>query len=306
MLIVSNISFSVLWRQKWEFFAELSNTIASAKLFGRSAEAAFYFSFAIFPLLFFLTSIFGIVLGTSSGLKLELFAYLGRLLPEAAFTVVRTTLEEIILSSTPGKITFGLVVTLWSASAGIDGIRHGLNSVFGLAETRPWWLTKLRSVVITFLMLVIAASAVAFVFYGLKIAQTTFGSVGITVDSPLILSFTRWLVLLILMLLAFEVIFNLVPNWGRFRWVWITPGSIAAIALWIVISVAFRFYLDRFDTYDRAYGSLGAVMLLVLWLYLLAVIVLMGGAINSVLEQMFGIDSVPKTGQNESSNEEIN
>lgn len=289
----ASISMLTFWRRGREFFAILRDKIGRAALFGRGAEAAFYFSFAIFPLLFFLTSIFGVILGTSGELRTELLGYLARLMPEAAFSVVRTTLEEIVVASTPGKITFGLVITLWSASAGIDGIRHGLNAVFGLTETRPWWLTKLRSIVITFLILVIAAAALAFVFYGLQIAKSAFVSVGIQVDSPLFLTFIRWIVLLFLMLLVLEVIFNLIPNWGRFRWVWITPGSLTAIALWIFISAAFRFYLDRFDTYDRAYGSLGTVMLLVLWLYLVAVIVLIGGAINSVLDQMSGRDCEP-------------
>lgn len=279
-------SIRLFGRRRREFLLSLYHTIGDAAIFGRGAEAAFYFSFSIFPLLFFLISIIGIALGTSDGLRTELFGYLGRLMPETAFSVVRSTLEEIIAASTPGKITFGLAVTLWSASAGIDGIRNGLNSVYGLCETRPWWRTKLRSIIITFLMLLIAAAAIAFVFYGLQITRSALASIGMPIDSPLVLTLIRWLALIVLMLFAFEVIFNLIPNWGRLRWVWLTPGSLAAIALWILVSAAFRFYLDRFDTYDRAYGSLGAVMLLVLWLYLMAVIVLIGGAINSVIEQM--------------------
>jgi membrane protein len=82
------------------------------------------------------------------------------------------------------------------------------------------------------------------------------------------------------------VIFNLLPDFKEFHWIWITPGSIVAILLWIILTTAFRTYLGYFNTYNRAYGSLGAVIILMLWLYLTASALMVGGAINAVLHQM--------------------
>jgi membrane protein len=86
------------------------------------------------------------------------------------------------------------------------------------------------------------------------------------------------------MLFACEVFYNLVPDFKRWRWLWITPGSIVAISLWLLLTGGFRLYLDYFNTYNRAYGSLGAVIILMLWLYLTGVALLVGGTINAVVD----------------------
>ncbi|MGE3468539.1 MAG: YihY/virulence factor BrkB family protein, partial [Pyrinomonadaceae bacterium] len=254
--------------------------------FSRAAQVAFYFSFAIFPLLFFLVSLFGLLIEASDGLKAELYQYLRQIMPFSVFDLVRKTIEEIADNSSGGKATLGLVITLWSASAGFDGIRSALNAVYKLKESRWWWKTKLQSLMLTLVVTLLIGVVLAIVFYGWQLLIYGLDRVGIEVTSPLILAGIQWIAILLVMLLVCEIIYNLLPNFKHFRWLWITPGSVVAILLWIIFTTAFRTYLGYFNSYNRAYGSLGAVMVMMLWLYLTASALMIGGAINSVLHEM--------------------
>ena len=116
--------------------------------------------------------------------------------------------------------------------------------------------------------------------------QLLLAAVGITVTSPWILITIQWISIILVLLVACEILFNIVPNFKRFRWNWITAGSLVSIILFLLLTSIFRVYLQYFNTYNRTYGSLGAVIILMLWLYLTALSVMIGGAINAVLHHM--------------------
>ena len=270
------------WRQ---FFVRLYERSTDADVFARAAQVAFYFSFALFPLLYFLVSVFGIVLESSDGLKSELFSYLGQIMPFTVFNLVRTTIDEVITNSTSGKATLGLLLALWSASAGVDAIRSALNAVYQLKETRPWWRTRIESLVFTFVVATLMLVVMTTVFYGWQLIQLALGGIGLEVSSPLVLVGIQWISILLVMLFACEVIYNLLPDFKSRRWIWVTYGSIVAIILWIVMTTGFRIYLGYFNTYNKTYGSLGAVIIMMLWLYLTATALMVGGSINAVLHE---------------------
>lgn len=269
-----------------DFFLRLYKKSDDADIFSRAAQTAFYFSFAIFPLLFFLVSLFGLLVVSAEALKREIFEYLGQIMPGTVFDLVQKTIEEIGKNSSGGKLTFGLVITLWSASAGVDAIRSALNAVYGLRESRNWLLTKAGSLGMTFVFTILASAVLAIVFYGWQLTEVLLDKCGLEISSPFVLVGIQWLSILLVMLFACEVIYNLLPNFSRFRWKWIMPGSLVAIALWLIFTSVFRVYITYYNTYDKAYGSLGAVMILMLWLYLTALVVMIGGAINSVISDM--------------------
>lgn len=272
---------------RWKiFFPRLYDKAFDVDIFSRSAQVAFYFAFSFFPLLFFLVSLFGLILDSTDALQDELFQYLRQIMPGTVFTLVKKTVEEVIENSSGGKLTVGLLITLWSASAGMDSIRSALNAVYGLKETRNWFNTKFQSLILTLIIIGLVAIGLLLVFYGWKLVGLALASVNLQISSPWVLVSIQWLSFLLVMLLAVEMIFSWVPNYGRFRWIWITPGSIVAIVLWLLLTTGFRVYLQYFNTYDKTYGSLGAVIILMLWLYLTAMVVLIGGAINSVIAHM--------------------
>lgn len=273
------------------FFVRLYERSFDADIFSCAAQVAFYFSFSLFPLLYFLVSLFGIVLGSSNGLRNELFSYLRQIMPISVFDLVSKTIIEIVANSSGGKATLGLVVALWSASAGVDAIRSALNAIYKLKETRPWWKTKLQSVAFTFIVIILTAIVLAIVFYGWQLVQMALGGIGLTVTSPLVLVTIQWISTLLIMLFACEIIYNLLPDFEKFRWIWVTYGSIVAIVLWIVLTTGFRIYLEYFNSYNKTYGSLGAVIIMMLWLYLTATALMIGGSINAVLNEFADTDS---------------
>lgn len=272
---------------EWKiFFRKLYWKVDSTDLFNRAAQVAFYFSFAFFPLLLFLLTLVGMVLDSTDNLRRDLYSYLFQIMPPAAFDLVKKTLDEIVESSSSGKLTIGIFVTLWSASAGIDSLRSSLNAVYELREVRAWWNTKLQSLALTLLFILLLAIALVAVSSGWEFFQYILSLLGLKVGSPLVLIGLQWFSLSLVLLFATEIMYSWVPCFDKFKWVWITPGALVAMLLWVLITGGFKLYLQYFNTYNKAYGSLGAVIILMLWMFLTATTILIGGAINSVLTDM--------------------
>lgn len=268
-----------------EFFKRLyEKSVEEEDLMSNAAQVAFYFTFAIFPLLLFLVSLFGIILA-SANLQDELYLYLRQIMPLSAFVLVQNTITEVTANSSGGKLTLGILAALWAASAGIDGIRVELNSVYNLTETRPWWKTKLLALLMTFGLAILITIALGVIFYGGRFISLILNSLSFSISSPIFLGILQWLTILAVLITIFALIYNFLPYHKRLRWVWITPGAVVGIVLWLLFSYGFRLYLGFFNSYDKTYGSLGAVIILMLWLYLTALVILVGGTINAILQE---------------------
>jgi membrane protein len=250
-----------------------------------AAQVAFYFAFALFPLLLFLVSLFGIVLVNADDLRTEMFFYLSQVMPGSAYELVQNTVQEVTESSSGGKLTFGILAALWSASAGIDSIRIALNGVYNLAETRPWWKTKLLTLSMTLGLGILVTIALGVVFYGGKFISLVLSYISIPIQSPIFLGILQGLTIFFVLVTIFALVYNYLPKHKENKWVWVTPGAIASIVLWLGLSYAFKLYLGYFNTYDKTYGSLGAMIILMLWLYLTALVILIGGSINAVVQE---------------------
>ncbi len=251
-----------------------------------AAQVAFYFTFALFPLLLFTISLFGLILSSADELRTEMFLYLRQMMPTSAYLLVFNTIEEVRESSSGGKLTLGILAVVWAASAGIDNIRIALNGVYNLTESRAWWKTKLLSLGLTFGLGILITLALGIIFYGSKFVNLLLGWINFSISSPFFLGILQWAINLAVLTTIFAIIYNFLPEHKNRKWVWISPGAIVAIILWLLLSYGFRFYLGYFNTYNKTYGSLGAVIILMLWLYLTALVILIGGAINSVLAEM--------------------
>ena len=272
---------------EWKkFLEELYDKFFETDVLSASAQVAFYFSFAFFPLLLVLVTLFGIVLGSTDELRTELYLYLAQLMPPSAYELVRTTMDEIIKSSSGSKLTLGLLVTLWSASAGVDSLRIALNRVYEVKETRSWWKTKLQSLVLTFLFILLLAVGLAGVTAGWSLVKAALGGMGMEVTSPGLVTGIQWAAIVVVMIFSTAVVYSWLPCFKEFHWVWISPGSITAIIVWVLFGSLFRLYLHYINSYNKAYGSLGAVIILMLWMYITGLALLLGGAINSVLTEL--------------------
>lgn len=269
------------------FFKRLyQKAVFEEDILSSAAQVAFYFSFALFPLLLFLVSLFGLILVSADDFRNELFFYLRQIMPSSAYKLVQDTISEVSQRSSGGKLTLGLLIALWSASAGIDSLRIALNSVYSLEEKRSWIKTKFQSIILTFSLTVLITIACGTVFYGGKFLALILGAINLPIASPFFLIVLQWITILIVLLIIFGILYNFLPMHKPHKWVWITPGSITGIVLWLLASYSFRLYLSYFNTYDKTYGSLGAVIILMFWLYLTALVILIGGIINATLQEI--------------------
>jgi membrane protein len=258
--------------------------IKGDEVFGRSAQLAYYFLLALFPLLLFLTSVIGLLLGSGSGLRQSLFNYLSQVLPGSAFQIVDKTMYEVSASSSGSKVTFGILAALWAASNGMGAITEALNVAYNVKESRPWWKQRLTAISLTLALSVLIISALVLVLYGGKLADYIAGNYGFGELFSVSWKVLQWPIVLAFMLVAFALIYYVAPDLHEQKWEWVTPGSVVGVGLWLIVSFGFKLYLHFFDTYSKTYGALGAVIVLMLWLYLSGAAILIGGEVNSEIE----------------------
>ena len=253
-------------------------------VFGDAAKLAYYFLLALFPLLIFLTSLIGLVIGSGSGLRHALFRYLSQIMPSSAFELIDKTMFEVSSASGAGKLSFGLLAALWASASGVGAMMESLNSAYDATETRSWWKRRLVALVLTIALAVLIIGAVIVIFGGSKIAEYLGAHYGFSDAFVITWKIAQWPIALVFMLLAFALIYYFAPDVRGQDWKWISPGSAIGVVLWLAVSFAFKGYLHFFDSYSKTYGSLGAVIVLMLWLYLTAAAVLIGGEINAEIE----------------------
>ncbi len=258
--------------------------IGKDDIFGRAAQLSYYFLLALFPLLLFLTSVIGVVMGSGTGLRHSLFDYLGKVLPPSATQLVSTTMFEVSEASGGGKISFGILAALWAASAGMGAISESLNVAYHVKETRPWWRRRLIAIGLTLVLAVLIISALAFVLYGGRIADGLAHTYGLGEGFALAWKIVQWPIVICFLFLAFGLIYYWAPDLKDQDWRWVTPGSLVAVVLWLLVSFGFRLYLHYFNSYSKTYGSLGAVIILMLWFYFTGAAILIGGEVNSDIE----------------------
>ncbi len=264
-------------------------------VFDRSAQLSYYFLLSLFPLLFFLTTLFGYFAGTGSHLQRKLITYLGSVVPASALRLVTATIEEVIAARGSGKLSFGLLAALWAASSGINALGQALNAAYGVPETRPWWKVRLISVALTIALAVLIVSALLIVLYGGRLGEFLFGSFHEGHPFSIVWKILQWPIALAFVFLAFGLIYQFAPNLserrrgGRlqksdYRRRWLSPGVMVAVLLWLLVSLGLRLYLHFFNSYGATYGSLGALIILMLWFYLTGAAILLGGEVNCELE----------------------
>lgn len=269
------------WR---ELGKRVWNEVQEDEVFGRAAELSYYFLLALFPFLIFITSIIGIVLGSGTGTRHTLFDYLARVMPPSAYQLLSDTMYEVSASSSGGKLSFGILAALWAASNGLSAITTSLNVAYDLKESRPWWKQRLTAIALTMTLSVLIIGALVLVVAGGRIAEWLGLTFGFGPTFSLTWKIVQWPVVLCCMIFAFALIFYFAPDFKEQKWVWLTPGAAIGVMLWLLVSVAFRVYLNFFNSYSATYGSLGAVIILMLWLYFTGAAVLIGGEINSEIE----------------------
>jgi membrane protein len=271
----------------WQLLRRIYLQIDEDELLGRAAELGYYFLFAVFPLLLFLTTLLGYLARASLPLGRELFIFVSSVSPSReATSLLRDTLAEITERRSGTKLWVGILVALYSAGNGILALGRTLNAAYDLRETRPWWRRWLQALLLVMAFTILIVTALVLVFFGGEIAQAVADALRLGPLFPAAWAVAQGFVVAGCAVLSFDVLFNFAPAAGRDDRVWLTPGAVVGVLLWLAASAGFREYLLHFGAYSRAYGSLGAVIILLLWFYLTGAAILLGGELNSELSKL--------------------
>jgi len=252
--------------------------------FGRAAELAFYFFLAVFPGLLFLMTILGLAAGSHPEFRTTLLQYAGRAIPPEAWGLVQKTISETSAGAGGLKLVIGLLGALWSASAGISSVMTVMTFAYNRKDRRSFWKSRLIiAPLLTITLALLMISALGIVLFG-GVAATWAGSHGLGNVAVIAWKVLQWPVALFFVVVAFALLYYVAPDVDQQKWYWITPGSLIGVGLWVIASIGFRVYLTYFNSYSATYGSLGAVIILMLWFYITALALLIGAECNAEIE----------------------
>jgi membrane protein len=261
--------------------------ILDDRIFGHAAELGFYFLFALFPTLFTASSILGLIARSATRILDRLLHYLALVIPGQAFGIVLHTFNETMSHSTSGKVTFGLIAAIWSASIGISALQDTLDAVYKIEDSRSYIQARLQAIVLTTLLMVIITCCLACMFGGdFMAAMARHYIPGGLVQSAAVAAarLAGWTLATALLALTFAVIYYWAPDFKTRCWHWLTPGGAFGIVGWLLASLGLRIYLYFFNNFSVTYGSLGAVIILLTWFYITGLMLLVGAEINGQIE----------------------
>lgn len=244
----------------------------------RAAQLAYYFFLSIFPLAIVGVAALGIFAASSAHFRHELFTFAGRIGP--ASPVLRKTITQISSRSGGTQLGIGIVIALWSASSGMSAVMDALNRQHGIKQSRPFVKRSALAIALTIAVGILLLLAIGTALVGSSVISAVGGSEVLRI----LWDVARWPVVLFFALVGFDLIYHFAPRVQQ-KWRWFSAGSITALVVWIVASVAFRVYVAYFANYSSTYGSLGAVIVLLLWFYITGLAILIGSEVNIVIEQ---------------------
>ena len=264
----------VLVRTVTEFLDDEMSTYASA--------LAYQMLFSLFPFLLFLIALIGFLHLPDFFSWLRLQSEL--VLPPQALEQVNPVIDQL-QQSKGGLLSVGIVIALWTASAGVRLMMSAMNAAYDVPEGRPVWKRIPLSIFYTVGIAVMLLAAAALMVLGPQVMEWIAAQVGMQEVIVTVWTILRWPAIIILMMVAVALIYYVMPDVKqKFRF--ITPGSVLAVVVWIVASLGFAYYVKTFADYNAMYGSIGAIIVLLLYFYISAAVLLLGAEMNAVIEHM--------------------
>jgi membrane protein len=246
----------------WQLTRKVVHGISEDDLFGRASELAYNFLLALFPLLLFMLTLFGLFASRSNELQRSLLSYFADFLPPSAFQLLKAITIEMAANATSGKLTFGIVLTLWFASGGMSSMISTLDAIYHVRESRSWFRGRVIALGLTIAIATLLLTSLCIVLVGGHLSDWMGIKLHLTSIVVSAWKMLQWVAVVLFLTLSFSLIYYLGPSVDQRRWHWITPGSLFGEVLWLAASAGLRVYLHFFNTYTATYGSLGAMMIL--------------------------------------------
>ncbi len=273
--------------QKSSFGAALKRTAREFKadnVTDWAAALTYYGVLAIFPAILALVSILGL-LGSST--TQPLIDNVGQVAPGQAKDIVTTAIQNLQKSQGAAGVLFvvGLLAALWSASGYVAAFMRASNAIYDVEEGRPFWKTGPVRLGVTLVLLVLLAISVLAVVLTGGLADQVGNLLGIGSTVVTVWDIAKWPVLLVIVSLMFAILYWASPNVKQPGFRWLSPGGLLAVVVWLLASAAFAFYVANFGSYNKTYGTLGGVIIFLVWLWISNIAVLLGAEFNAELER---------------------
>jgi membrane protein len=249
---------------------------------GLAAQLAFYFLLSVFPALLFLVALFA-YLPVETRLTAAV-DQLETLLPPEILEFLREQIDAALAGDQGGLLTIGVIGAIWSSSAAVTAIITALNRAYDIDEWRPWWKRRLIAIAITIALAVFTVSAFAFVVGGRDLASWVVASLGLSAVLTNVWAAVQWTLAIVLVVIAVDLVYYFAPN-ADTPFVWITPGALLATGLWLLTSLGFKLYVENFSNYAAVQGTIGAVIVMLLWFYLSGFALLVGAELNAEIDK---------------------
>ncbi len=248
---------------------------------GLAAQLAYYFFLALFPALLFFVALISFV--PVQGLLDAITGTLARVAPYEMLKLVQDQVLKIAQDKDGGLLTLGMIGTIWSTSSGVTAIIDTLNQAYDIQEGRPWWKVRLIALGLTVALAMFIVVSFALVLVGPTLAEKIAAWAHMGPAFEWTWKIVQWPVVFSLVAFAIAMIFYYAPD-AEQEWVWITPGSVFATVLWVLISLGFKFYVSHFGSYNATYGAIGGVVVTLLWFYVSSLAILVGAELNAEIE----------------------
>jgi membrane protein len=260
------------------FFGQLFRRFTEHKVPDLAAQLSFYFLLALFPFLIFTFALLGYLPISTD----DVLGLISQYAPEESMTLIENNLRNVLDVQRGGLLSFSIIFTLWSASNGSYAIIRALNHAYEVEESRPFFKARAVSFFLTFSMILAIIVALILPVFGKAIGLFLFSFVGLSETFLTIWNVLRWLISFGMIVTVFAFLYYFAPNKTiGVREVWI--GAIIATSGWELLSLAFSYYVSNFANFTATYGSLGGIIVLMLWLFLSGMILILGGEINALL-----------------------
>ncbi|MFC3015908.1 YihY/virulence factor BrkB family protein [Virgibacillus litoralis] len=265
------------------FLKELYQRITEDDIFGLSAQLAYFFLLSLFPFLLFLMTLIGYLPIEQS----TVINFIETYAPGQITDLINQNVSELMNDQNGQLLSIGIIGTLWSASNAINAIMRGFNRAYDVDEDRSFIVSRLIAIVLTIAMVLIICMAFLLPIFGKTIGVYIFTFFGLSAGFLSVWETLRWVVSSVVFFIVLIALYKLAPNKRIYfkNAVW---GALFATIGWQLVSLAFSFYVSSMGDYSATYGSLGTVIVLMIWFYLSGIIIMIGGAINAILKKGIG------------------
>jgi membrane protein len=265
--------------KSWELLKDIYVRFMNDDLLSIGAQASFFLLFSLFPFLIFL-----IVLITYMPMVnfQDSIQVLAAFMPANAYLILQDIVNQTIANRSVTLLSFGMLSALWSSASGVTSLIRGINRAYDQEETRPSWKITAVSLYFTLELAVAITFSLILIVFGKILGTQLFHFLGFSDVSLKVWSYVGYIITLVTTILVFISLYYNTPN-RRLKFREVIPGAVVASLGWVIISIAFSYYIDNFGNYSKVYGSLGGIIALLMWLYVSSIIILMGAEINASL-----------------------